>query len=698
MAPEQIQGEAVDARGDIFSFGIVLYEMLTGHLPFRGEHEAAMMYSIVNEEPAQLQKFLPDVSPELIHIVGTALEKDPNDRYQSAADMVRDLRRVRKQTSHVVRSSVTALPEAEPPTFTRPSVSRIVWIAVTSVILIIVGVRLYVLFRPTESITPVPEMKFNRLTATGKVNNVVISPEERFIVYSQSEKGKQSLWMRQIATASTIQILPPADVYFRGLTLSKDGNYLYYVVIEVGNPVLSLHKVPLLGGTSKKLLDDVQSPISLSPDEKQFTFTRYYPKSGEFALVVANEDGSGERILATHKGDKFFIGKPSWSPDGETIVCMLGDWAGGSHYNPVAVQVKDGSEKPVTSHRWQDVAGADWFHDGSGFVVAGQEKGSTVTQLWSVQLKDGGVRRITNDLNNYSTVSLSQDSRTMCTIQSEDRSNLWIVPRADASKAVQITSGKEEGQSQMAFTADGRIVYSNLSGGNGDIWICNADGSNQKQLTMESSNEYQLAVSPDGGTVFFVSDRSGIPNIWKIQIDGSKPQQMTSGGDDYFPEVSSDGKWLYFSSWDTGPFLVMKIPVEGGEPTTVFSKGASYYPKPSPDGKLLAFVFQDDQRLGKPQILIMPSAGGEVVKKFELPTTANSMFQWTADSRAISYIYAREDVSNIWVQALSGGEPRKLTDFKSDYIFSHAWSPDGKQLAVARGQRTSDVVLISNFR
>jgi Tol biopolymer transport system component len=376
----------------------------------------------------------------------------------------------------------------------------------------------------------------------------------------------------------------------------------------------------------------------------------------------------------------------------------LGDYEGGFHYTPIAVQVKDGSEKPVTSHRWHDAAGVDWFHDGSGLVVAGQEKGSTVTQLWSVQLKDGGVKRITNDLNNYSTVSLSQDSRTMCTILSEDRSNLWIVPRADASKAVQITSGKEEGLSRMTFTADGRIVYSNLSGGNGDIWICNADGSNQKQLTMESSGEFQPAVSPDGGTVFFVSDRSGIPNIWKIQIDGSKPQQLTFGGEDYFPEVSVDGKWLYFSSWDTGPFLVMKIPVEGGEPTTVFSKGASYYPKPSPDGKLLAFVFQDDQRLGKPQILIMPSAGGEVVKKFELPTAANSTFQWTTDSRMISYIYTREDVSNIWVQALNGGEPRKLTDFKSDYIFSHAWSPDGKQLAVARGQRTSDVVLISNFR
>ncbi|MBM3300774.1 MAG: PD40 domain-containing protein [Deltaproteobacteria bacterium] len=144
----------------------------------------------------------------------------------------------------------------------------------------------------------------------------------------------------------------------------------------------------------------------------------------------------------------------------------------------------------------------------------------------------------------------------------------------------------------------------------------------------------------------------------------------------------------------------MKLPVEGGEPTTVFAKGASYGPTPSPDGKLLAFLFADDQRLGKPQILIIPSAGGDVVNTLEFPITAQdfSTFQWTPDGRGISYVDDREGISNIWEIPLSGGEPRKLTDFKSDYIFSHAWSPDGKQLAVARGQRTSDAVLMSNFR
>jgi len=705
MAPEQIQGAEVDARSDIFSYGVVLYELLTGHLPFDAMHEAAMMYAILNEAPQPVQKYLPEASSELLHILNRALEKDPEERYQTVHDMLIDLRRVQKETSHITRLSAAALPVAEPPAIvTRASVPKIVWILVASLIITIAGVGLYLLFRPAGSKTPVPNMKFSRLTANGKVNNVVISPDERFIVYSQREKGKQSLWMRQIATASTIQILPPADVYFQGLTLSKDGNYLYYVIQEVSSPVWSVHKMPLLGGTSKKLLEDVQSPISLSPDEKQFTFTRFYPKSGEFALMVVNEDGSDDRILATHKGDKWFTDKPSWSPDGETIVCPLGDYQGGIHNIPMAVRVKDGSEKLFTSRGWMDIAGVDWLSDGSGLIVTAQEKGSTVTQLWLVQQKDGGVRRITNDLSNYSTVSLAQGSRTLCTIQSEIRSSLWLVPGADVTKAVQITTGKEEGLAGLTFTSDGRLLYTNQSEGNGDIWICNTDGSSQKQLTNETSHEQMPAISPDCRTVFFVSDRSGIPNIWKMSIDGNKPQQLTSGGEDYNPKVSVDGKWLYFSSWDTGPSLIMKVPVEGGEPTTVFTKGAAFLPKPSPDGKFLAFGFLDDRQPGKQQVLIMPAADDFVISTLELPTTALmntyglALFQWTPDSRAISYIDTREDISNIWVLALNSSEPRKLTDFKSDYIFTHAWSPDGKVLAVARGQWTSDVVLISNFR
>lgn len=287
----------------------------------------------------------------------------------------------------------------------------------------------------------------------------------------------------------------------------------------------------------------------------------------------------------------------------------------------------------------------------------------------------------------------------LCTIQNEVRSNLWVLPDADASKAVQITSGKEEGLNGIDFAPDGRIIYSNQTVGNNDIWICNPDGTDQQQLTSEPSNDYMTSISPDGHTIFFVSNRAGIPNIWKMENDGSKPVQITFGGEDYDPEVSIDRKWAYFDSWDAGPLLLMKVPVEGGQPQTVFSKGSSSRPRCSPDGKLLAFVFVDDLKLGRPQILIMPSSGGEVNNSIEIPTTANARsMRWTSDSRAISYVDTRDGVSNIWEQPLDADSPRSLTDFRSDMIFAFCWSNDGKRLAVSRGQVTSDVVLVSNFR
>jgi len=713
MAPEQIQGGEVDGRSDIFSFGVVLFEMLTGRLPFRGEHEAAMIYSILNEEPEGVGKHRQDVPQELAHIIRRALEKDPSDRYETVAEILGELRHLKKQSSKVTRTatiSTRGLTEvAEPPTVShvetgpktqRASASRKMLIAAAGVVgLLAIGVVVWWTLRSGESTTPAVNMKIARLTATGKTSNAVISPEGRLIVYSQREKGKQSLWVRQIATASTVQILPPAEVDFAGLTLSRDGNYLYYVVNEIGGPNASLYKIPSLGGSPKKLMNDVQSPISLSPDEKKITFTRYYPKSGEFTLMVANEDGSDERILATHKLDKWFEGKPSWSPDGGAILCALGHWEGGLHRAPVAVQVKDGSEQKTTGQQWQGMSAVEWIHDGSGFIVVGSEKGSSIGQLWLVQKRDGDVRRITNDLTDYGTISLAQNSQTLCTIQSEVRSSLLLLPGADVSKATQITSGKEEGLKGMAYAPDDRIVYTNQTVGNDDIWTCKADGTGQRQLTSELSNDYQPAVSPDGRTIVFVSNRAGIPNIWKMQNDGSKPEQLTFGGEDYRPEVSSDGKWVYFDSWDSGPLLLMRVPIEGGDPQAVFNKGASQRARSSPDGKLLAFVLVDEQKVGKPEILIMPSTGGDIIKSFEVPTTASSAsMRWSPDSRAISYVDTREGVSNIWEQSLSGGAARKLTDFKSDLIFSFSWSRNGKDLAVARGQTSSDVVLISNFR
>lgn len=223
MAPEQVQGGEVDARSDIFSLGVLMFEMLTGRLPFRGEHEAAMIYSILNEEPEPVSKQRDDVPQELAHIINRTLEKDPSDRYQSVTEIIGELRHLKKHSSKVPRTGImqsksladsaesfAPARETAPPILQNAGPGKKL-VMLSSVIggIVLIGLVVWALLRPNEQATSTRDMKFGRLTATGKATNVVISPEGRLIVYSQRERGKQSLWVRQIATASTVQILPP---------------------------------------------------------------------------------------------------------------------------------------------------------------------------------------------------------------------------------------------------------------------------------------------------------------------------------------------------------------------------------------------------------------------------------------------------------------------------------------------------------
>ena len=715
-------------RSDIFSFGVVLYEMLARKTPFRGEHEAAMVYSIVNEEPDPVQKHCPEISPEFIHILSTALEKDPEDRYQAVSEMVRDLRRVQRQSSKVSRKFATEAllgqkdireqqsisPEAKSePQVSSPGVlgggarwwknKRIMGGAsVLAGLALFYGLYQF-LWKPGPDRGSVPSfqlMKITQLTSNGKTVAAAISPDGKYLVHVMREAGQQSAWVKRIATGSNVQIIPPAKVEYIGLTISFDGEYVYYVVREEGK--LLLFRIPILGGTSRKLLEDVQSAITLSPNSKQIAYARYYPTTGDFSVMVANEDGTAERVLASHRGDLWFaINRPAWSPDGKIVVSALGSWAGGMHYSVVAISEQGGKEIPIGTQKWAELSGLEWLRDASGLVMTASEQRGSPDQVWFLSYPEGVARRITNDLNDYTSLSVTSDGRMLSSVQYAVRSNVWIVPGADASKAVQITSGRDEGRAGVSVTPDGKIVYAATTGGNTDLWIVNQDGSNQGQLTYDPSPDYSPSVSPDNRSIVFVSDRSGIPNLWKIAIDGSRPQQLTSGGEDYNPDISPDGKWVAFRSWDAGPLMSMKVSIDGGDPTPIVEKSTSR-PTFSPDGKQVAYLVFEEQLSSSRRFEVVDLENGSIVKSMPLPATASLGWsypiRWTLDGRAITYIDTREGISNIWSQPLSGGPPKQLTTFKTGLIYNFAWSRDGKTLVVSRGDVTNDAVLISDFR
>ncbi|HKP86841.1 MAG TPA: protein kinase, partial [Blastocatellia bacterium] len=480
MSPEQAQGKPVDQRSDIFSFGCMLYEAATGRKPFEGDSVIDSLHKIVYTQAPPVRESNPSAPTELQRIVRKCLAKAPADRYQSIKDIAIDLRDlIREYDSE--RSISASFPPASPsgahsqapstgphsqapstgshsqlaPTMMHPQpitapqetlaggpvtgaapaprrgTNRLVWMGAALVALAIVAAGLYAFFGRKESTgrsgPPFQTTRITKLTSTGRASGAVISPDGKYVAHYMLEAGQPSIWVRQVATSSNVQAVPPADIEYFGLTFSRDGNYVYYVRGAKGASVHSVFQVPVLGGAAKQVVEDVDSAITFSPDGKRFAFVRGYPREGETALVVVNADGTGEQKLAVKKQPNIFV-QPAWSPDGKVIASSARSLTGGFHMEVVGIEVASGAEKIITPQKWLGIGGLDWLPDGSGMIMSAVEEKPTSNhlQIWQVAYPGGAARRITNDLNNYEGVSLSSDSTAMVTVQSEANSNLWV--------------------------------------------------------------------------------------------------------------------------------------------------------------------------------------------------------------------------------------------------------------------------------
>jgi TolB protein len=286
-------------------------------------------------------------------------------------------------------------------------------------------------------------------------------------------------------------------------------------------------------------------------------------------------------------------------------------------------------------------------------------------------------------------------------VQSNIHPFVWVAPEGDAARAGQITYGPGTANDYWGFswTPDGRIVYVSTLSGNQDIWIMNADGSGRKQLTFDAHSDFDPSVSPDGRFIAFASERSGNTKIWRMDIDGGNVKQLTTGSAaDFLPNYSPDGHSVVYTSGGTQNLSLWKVPASGGDSSQLTRK-TSAWPAVSPDGRHIA-CWHANERTRSIGLAVVPADGGEPVKLFDVSPTVNTWaeIRWTPDGQSLTYVDARNGADNIWSQALDGGSPRQLTDFKADRLFRFDWSRDGKQLACSRGIETNDVVLINGHR
>jgi len=529
-------------------------------------------------------------------------------------------------------------------------------------------------------------LKIERLTASGQSRNAAISPDGKYVAYTQMFKGRYSIWIRELTTNTNSEIVSPTDNIL-GIAFSHSGAYLYFVA---GSPS-TLYRVLLLGGVPIKIVDRLEGKFSLSPDDSRIAFIRVSTNSNgqqEHALLIANSDGTNEsKLLVREYPDK--LDAPVWSPDGESIVCAYGNSAAGSQgVSLVEVRVVDGSTRELSNEKFFNIAKIAWLPQKAGLIMTAGKKPEDYRQLWRFSYPNLQFTEISAGLSSFADLSVTRNGDKVVASQSTRAFDLWVGPTRESEDLKKVTAVMDK----FCWTPDGRLVYSLNTIGNVDLWVMRPDGQEQKQLTLNSATNDAPAVTPDDHYIVFISNRAGAFQVWRMQIDGSDPVALTNGGGKNFPALSPDGKWVLYNTTDD--WQLWRVSIAGGEPTRL-SESYALFPSMSPDGKMIACLGRSDS---KAVLRILSFADGRTLKTFDLaaPTFSSNRIQWTRDGKAVIYGTEQDGLTSIFRQPLSGGAPVVVTKFE-DELADFSYSQDGQSLAVARGGWQHDIVLIRDL-
>jgi eukaryotic-like serine/threonine-protein kinase len=682
MSPEQAQGAEVDQRSDLFSFGVVLYELVAGRTPFKRDSDAATLRAITQDTPEPLARYRANVPDDFQRIVNKLLQRDPALRYQTAGDVAADLKQLAISSSSGQVTPIVAK-------------KRPLWPKIAIGVAVVVSVAL-LFVKMSQKSAPVPraQVQFMPVTDDGTTYSGAISADGKYLALARTEGGEFSLSVRQVATRSMVRIYGPTEHPIGSVVFSPDGNYVYFLENESGNQS-SLRRIATLGGTPTTILRKVDSRASWSPDGTRLAFARIDIKSGEFGIVIANADGSNEKTLISGKGAYWYGGSVSWSPDGNMIVCSKGEWKPRIHSELVAVQVADGKEVWHTSQQWMGIASPIWLPDGKDILVCASDQTTLLRQqIYLVHYPGATVERVSSDFEQYWGLTATQDGLTAGVSQGQNRSNVWI---GAGTEWKQISNGKLEGMMGVAWGAGDQVFFASERTDATGIWKAASDGSNSQQVVVGDPRVFQVAVSPDGQSIAYSSFTSGVPAIWRADSDGKNAKALTADGEDYLPSFTPDGKWILFQSWRSGPLLLYRVPAMGGDLVKVSDQSASA-PAISPDGKSIACFFTDSART-ESKIGIMDFDSGKLVRTLPQPATAETgKLVWTRDGKGLIYIDTRSNVSNLMSLPIDGGPAKQLTNFTSDVIRDFGLAPDGKRFVLARGSSNSDILLLKDFR
>jgi eukaryotic-like serine/threonine-protein kinase len=736
MSPEQVRGRELDARTDLFSFGAVLYEMVTGTVPFRGEGSGDILDAILHKAPTTPVRLNPEVPVELERIIQKALEKDRDLRYQHASEMRSDLKRLKRDTESgaavAEAASAGSADMAErggaASTYTGAAASAIglsssslliaearrhkgMLIGTAALVLALIvaaGFGVYKLLIKSVPSIDTRNINIRPLTEHGEaVGFATISPDGRLVAYGRWQ-GERSLRVKQVATGSEVTVVPPQTGFFRfGATFKPDGNYLYYTHADPANPnIVNLYSVPSLGGASRQIVGDVAGTAAFSADGKRIAYRRTIQEKGEDQILTANADGGGEQVIFRRN---FAVGglltDPSWST--ASLIAVGAFDTGNNKITSIFVLTPEGNlvkSFPLPTL----ITSVAWLPDGSGlFFVAGEKSTGLRWQIWFQPYSGGDAFKISNDLSLYHSLSVTADGKSFVSTQERRAATIYVGDSPSVLndkidwKLTPISTEQATGY-DLSWAASGKLLQRDVAF---HLYATAADGSNRLRLLENDDVVFSANGCGSGDTVVVgrvLEDNA--PNVWRLNVGTGELKQLTFGKDIEKGSCTPDGKWVVYNDGQAkGGAHIFKVSIDGGTPVEL-AHGTESSPPVSPDGKLIAYGRTEGQGASaKSRIVLQSLEDSAIVKEIELPPTYDwEQLAWTPDGHALTFVHRTTGtLQNVYMQPLTGGARVQLTHFDSEpsLVVAYAWSPDGKKFAVTRARsKDSDVVMFSGFK